>query len=111
MLVCAYWSEEKESSKVERATNMVGYTERDVTIMYSNGFHFKYTSQSCIWVTVKVVLHSFIVANLKTPINRKMSLMNGKMKHLYNKNTHIKHKKYVKQMYTYTSIAKWKITV
>ncbi len=89
MLVCAYWSEEKESSKVERATNMVGC---DVTIMYSNGFHFKYTSQSCIWVTVKVVLHSFIVANLKTPINRKMSLMNGKMKHLYNKNTHIKHK-------------------
>ncbi len=78
----------------------------DVTIMYSHGFPFKYTSQSCIWVTVKVVLHSFIVANLKTPINRKMSLMNGKMKHLYNKNTHIKHKKYVKQMYTYTSIAK-----
>ncbi len=96
MLVCAYWSEEKESSKVERATNMVGYTERDVTIMYSHGFPFNYTSQSCIWVTVKVVLHSFIVANLKTPINRKMSLMNGKMKHLYNKNTHIKHKKICK---------------
>lgn len=66
MLVCAYWSEEKESSKVERATDMVGYTERDVTIMYSHSFPVKYTSQSCIWVTLKVVLYSFIVANLKT---------------------------------------------